>query len=881
MYFFRDLTIAFPIVLIWFFYSAFAFSQQNDSASRLRIETTDTSSQVAPKKNSSSLDTIVTYYARDTASFSLGKKRLRLKGNSNIIFGKQKIESEIITIYFDKSELYSTYGTDTAGKNVGYPKFTDDGNEYVGSEISFNFKTKEGSVSMVETKIGDGYYFGSKIKKVSEDEAFIQNGCYTTCDKPHPHFYFGSPEMKVVAKDKIFIDPVILYVEDMPIFMLPLGLFFPSKGGTQSGIVVPSYFFSANRGVVLQNLGYYFAISDYFDTQVNIDIFSKGGALLKSHNRYNIRGVLDGTVHAEYGQTRQSSEDPFLTNWSFGWQHNHTIDPQTTATANLQFSSADFFRNVATDINSRVTQNLQSRASLSTTFDNGMALSINLNRDQNIITKEVTQTLPQVSLTIPNFSLLKPFGLQSETGSIKDIQFSYNLGSFYTNRSTRLNDSTFINSFSSNISHSPTINILTQKFGFFTVNPFVSMRAQTYFRRGTKSFNTQTNSETESFENGIFNEVSYSVGANIQTTLFGVINPNILGVSSIRHVVIPSIGWSFSPQLDNNGAWTSYFNPLTEQNVEYSRFSNDQGGITPRITQQNLNYNVINRFEMKVQQGDTLPDKQVELLTANVTGNYNFAADSLQFSDINISFRTPPIGFLNFTVDSRFTPYKDVPVFNSNGDRVAFKKINQFLASEGSLLHAQSIRLQMSASINSETFSGSSTGTTIASSTINPIGSNRTGRTVPDSTEKQEADNNLGERFRNRVEYVPEYSDLFGENSSGYTPLALNWSATTSINYDYNHEFQSDLVRRTVLGSVNFSLRPTQTWSVEGNFSYDFITGTVITPQINLRKDLHCWDLIFTWTPIGFSQGFYLRFGIKSPQMRDLQLEKRSLPIFR
>lgn len=881
MIFFRDYTISFFIVLICFFYTESIYSQQKDTAKTVvTIQTSDSTSQVSPKKNES-LDTIVTYYAKDSASFSLNKKRLRLKGNAYIIFGKQKIESEIITIDFETSELNSTYGVDSSGKKIGYPKFTDDGNEYVGSEISFNFKTKEGTVSMVETKIGDGYYFGSKIKKVSEDEAFIQNGCYTTCDKPHPHFYFGSPEMKVVAKDKIFIDPVILYVEDMPIFIMPIGLFFPSKGGRQSGIVVPSYFFSANRGVVLQNLGYYFAVSDYFDTQINMDFFSKGGALVKSHNRYNIRGVLDGTVHAEYGQTRQSSEDPFLTNWSFGWQHNHKIDPQTTATANLQFSSADFFRNVATDINSRVTQNLQSRASLSTTFDNGIAMSVNLNRDQNIITKEVTQTLPQLSLTIPNFSLLKPLGLQSETSSIKDIQFSYNLNTFYTDRSVLQSDSSFLNTFSSNISHSPSINIMTQKFGFFTINPFISMRAQTYFRRGTKSFNIQTNTENESFENGVFNELSYSVGANVQTTLFGVINPNLFGVSSVRHVLIPSIGWSFSPKLDNNDAWTTYFNPNTEQEVQYSRFSNDAGGITPRITQQNLNYNVINRFEMKVQQGDTMPDKQVELLTANISGNYNFAADSLNFSDISVSLRTPPIGFLNFTIDSRFTPYNDVALVNSNGDRVGFRKINQLLASEGSFLHAQNVRLQMSASINSETFNSGTTVSTTSASAINPLGTNRTGRAVPDSTEKQEEDNNLGERFRNRVEYIPEMTDLFGEFSSGYTPLSLDWSATTSINYDYNHEFRSDAVRRTVLGSVNFSLKPTQTWSVDGNFSYDFVTGTVITPQINIRKDLHCWDLIFTWTPIGFSQGFYLRFGIKSPQMRDLQLEKRSLPIFR
>ncbi|HOQ49264.1 MAG TPA: hypothetical protein PLV01_05485, partial [Candidatus Kapabacteria bacterium] len=76
-------------------------------------------------------------------------------------------------------------------------------------------------------------------------------------------------------------------------------------------------------------------------------------------------------------------------------------------------------------------------------------------------------------------------------------------------------------------------------------------------------------------------------------------------------------------------------------------------------------------------------------------------------------------------------------------------------------------------------------------------------------------------------------------------------------------------------------LRLTETWNISANARYDFIRKEFLTPQINLKKDLHCWELILNWNPIGFNRGFYLRFGIKSSSLQDLKIEKKSYPLFR
>mgnify|MGYP000994955998 CR=1 FL=1 len=62
---------------------------------------------------------------------------------------------------------------------------------------------------------------------------------------------------------------------------------------------------------------------------------------------------------------------------------------------------------------------------------------------------------------------------------------------------------------------------------------------------------------------------------------------------------------------------------------------------------------------------------------------------------------------------------------------------------------------------------------------------------------------------------------------------------------------------------------------------YDVVSKNFNNTTFNITKDLHCWSLTARWYPIGINQGFYLRFGIKASQLRDLQIEKQSSPLFR
>lgn len=67
---------------------------------------------------------------------------------------------------------------------------------------------------------------GNNAKKGANDELFMENGRYTTCDHhDHPHFYMQLTKAKVRPKKNVVTGPAYLVVEDVP---LPLAVPFSS-----------------------------------------------------------------------------------------------------------------------------------------------------------------------------------------------------------------------------------------------------------------------------------------------------------------------------------------------------------------------------------------------------------------------------------------------------------------------------------------------------------------------------------------------------------------------------------------------------------------------------------------------------------------------------
>lgn len=859
----NNVLVLFIVLIAYCLTGTNAFGQDKDSTNIITDSTAiDSTDDELLLDIDSDLEKRVIYSAKDSAIFMPSRNMLRLRGGAKVDYGTDKLEAEVIMFDLGKSNLDAFALPDSNGNYYGFPKYNQQENEYFAKHLTFNFKTKKGIISSGETEISEGFYFGEKIKRINETDIFIQNGFYTTCDAPHPHYYFGSPEMKIVSKEKVLIDPLIFYIEDIPVFIYPFGIFFPNKGGRQSGLMVPSFAFSRGRGVIFDDLGFYWAASDYWDMQFTTDFYSKGGYLLGTAGRWNVKDEYSGDASFEYGKTRFNTDNDYVTAWKFTLNHKQNLTPYQNISANLNFSSSDFNRNTQASINQRITQTITSNAAYSMSFDNGSNLSAGYNREQNIITDEQTQNIP-VTYSIPNLTLFKLFD--------KDVTFRNSSRLNYTQQ-TRQNidlgqeipDTTFRSEERKYLSHSPSITFSLPRLYHFNITPSFNFGVNNYFRKMTRSYDSLNQEIQQDFETGFFSEYFYNYGVSVQTRVYGMLNFGEKGLKALRHTFEPTISYRINPDFSDQSYdfYGTYYDTKLEREITYSKFDADGGSHASSNLQQNIGINLVNRFEAKVS-GDSL-DKNLELLQFNLNTNYNVAADSLNWSDINTSFRTPAVSFVSFSGNANFTLYDEADIVNANNEKVGVEKINRFLFENNKgLVRLTNLNLSLSTSFDSD-------GIKVADS----FGQNND---PIDSTEKT---SNLGDRFSKRMNLNDEDRDLFGECNAGYQPISVPWSITLGLNYRYSQPFENRIDRSVNL-NLGLRFQLTETWKFDANGLYDLIGQKLDNTSVNITKDMHCWDLSVRWYPTGINQGFYLRFGIKASQLKDLKLEKRDDPIYR
>jgi len=250
-----------------------------------------------PPKRRSDIETTINYNAKDSLYFNVKNRELFMYGESHIDYGPVELDAERMDVDWDERTLKAKYVTDTSGKKVGKPVFTDGPDVYVTDDILYNFKSERAIIKGVITEQDGGFMHGEDVKKNSDDELFIRGAEYTTCNLEHPHFSIRSSRIKVIPKNKVVSGPFNMRFRDLPTpIFFPFGM-FPQPKEKSSGVVVPSYGEERRRGFFLRDGGYYFAISDYVDLRVTGDLFSKGGyginAVSNYYKRYTFRGTMN------------------------------------------------------------------------------------------------------------------------------------------------------------------------------------------------------------------------------------------------------------------------------------------------------------------------------------------------------------------------------------------------------------------------------------------------------------------------------------------------------------------------------------------------------------------------------------------------------------
>ena len=115
------------------------------------------------------------------------------------------------------------------------------------------------------------------------------------------------------------------------------------------------------------------------------------------------------------------------------------------------------------------------------------------------------------------------------------------------------------------------------------------------------------------------------------------------------------------------------------------------------------------------------------------------------------------------------------------------------------------------------------------------------------------------------------YSGLFEPESPDFS---IPWNLTLSYTFSQSQSNPSVKSRSSSANaSLSFSL--TEKWKITGSGSYDFVQKEFAAPNVTVYRDLHCWEMNFTWFPIGFYRGYRLELRIKAPQLQDLKVTKQ------
>jgi lipopolysaccharide assembly outer membrane protein LptD (OstA) len=804
----------------------------NDSTRRDSTAAKDTTS-------SSGVDSVVNYTARDSVVYSIATKKMSLYSQGDIKYKEMRLTADRIDVNWVTSVMNATGVPDTSRDSTGtkpdstkkkfkgLPIMKDGGEEYHGKELAYNFKTKKGRINVGETAIDQGYYHGDDIKKVDTDVLFVQNGRYTTCDKADPDYFFASPKMKVMMKDKVVGEPVYFYIADVPVFALPFAI-FPNKGGRRSGIIIPAYG-EDTRGRYLRHVGYYWAMNDYMDLVVKSDLYQLGGYTINSAYQYGLRDQFKGSLTGEYRNisTGEASDPDKVrqTAYNINITHSQTFDPTTRLDANFTFASNNSYQNTL-DLNQALNQSISSNATLSKTLDDLNSISLSVSKQQNLIDGSNQEKLPAVSFSHgQSYPFRKDNSFEETSTDLKwyeNIGLSYNLnGESDKNASPRSLDSIKVSSKSSaretvkvfetdrtqSTSGSVSISI-APKLGYFTISPSLSYSDQRSFTdNDVPAYNADSTDATYDKQRSASRAGTISTGVSIGTRLYGIVQPQILGIAAVRHTLSPSLSFVYSKQILKG-------NPYAKNMY--------------------MNLGLSNNFEMKTNPSDTAKEgNKYQLMNVNTGLSYDFNADSLRFAPIGVDFRTALGSFLNISGNATYDLYK---LEEYAPDQ--YHRVNTFLlSSEHRLMRLTRFGLSLSTSLsgqkNTERAKASGTDTTTA--------------------------HNMKTGFIGL--YETEEADF-----------SIPWNLSMGFDYSETKEPPTPTHALNMRGDLSFNL--TENWKFSMNGSYDVTNKQFAAPNITITRDLHCWIMDFSWVPVGSYRHYQFEIRIKAPQLQDIKLTK-------
>jgi len=368
-----------------------------------------------------------TRYQADRAVFDARTRLLNLNGKKAGVERDQTVLVGDTIVYNDSTKIVVARG-DTVILRDPSRQAAD---VIARGRMAYNVTLHRGCVTNISTSIESGQQwfvegadacfvqdttrFVTDTTRGRETAFYARNASITSCDDSIPDYHFQAKEVKMVSKNIMVARPAVLYIGEVPIMWLPF-IFQDMRSGRRSGVLTPRFGLSEllrnsptyRRHV--ENVGYYFALSDYMDAEFALDWRSGARSTIGDPGWVRLNGEmqyrwLDRFLSGRIGMFRHSLFDG-TTNTGLSWQHSQSFSDATHLSANINYVTNTFVQRTTSFNPATVLASITSSASYDTKIGPA-ALSIGGDRSQHPGRGEVNQTFPTLSISAPTIGVTK------------------------------------------------------------------------------------------------------------------------------------------------------------------------------------------------------------------------------------------------------------------------------------------------------------------------------------------------------------------------------------------------------------------------------------------------------------------------------------------
>jgi lipopolysaccharide assembly outer membrane protein LptD (OstA) len=493
----------------------------------------------------------VVYYSGDKIYFKVDSSLVQIYGNARAKYGKLSIAADTILYNLEKKLLLAR----------GNVLFNDGNSDIKAEAMRYDVNSEIGDALHAKTEAENGWFFGEQVRYFKGDILKIKNGYYTTCELDPPHFWFYSPKMRINIDENLIAEPVLLLVQDIPVFFVPFYL-QPIKKKRSSGLLRPEFGTSFSVGNYIRKLGWYQTLGEHADVIFYLSYFTERGVRFDvDQARWNLLPYSKGSIRGNYIKERGGDKE----RWSFAVNTKSELPGRINLNVDTRMESdAGYIK----DYEPGEVEHLLQKEINYNLYWNGEILGaktdVVMDHRENLTNDVLYKRWPSINMTFPHLVI----------GGI-------NIRSFY--KFTRDENDHWASGFSGNSN-------LNFNFGVFNIG-------------------LALNGQSDYYQNEDVLINYWRTVATIKTNLYGLSFFGIPPVTKFRHVMTPSVSYSYAP---DPGPY----------NVSYvSGFS-----VPGRV--RSLNVSLDNLFQCKV------GERKFDFASLRFSSNYQFQEE--KFSPVYI-----------------------------------------------------------------------------------------------------------------------------------------------------------------------------------------------------------------------------------------------------